>query len=101
MSLKDSWRDHRNAGVCQRFKNKVGDKISFDKKKSNDFVNLTLNLFLHLKMKQIISNFIIRGGRHENPIQNTNVIYRIFPKEMILNKYFLEKIYTKIIIKHW
>ena len=54
-------------------------------------MNLTLNPFLHLKMKLTIPNFIIRGGRHENPIQNTSVIYRISPKEMILNKYFLEK----------
>ena len=50
-------------------------------------------LALENEIKNKFHYFIIRGGRHENPIQNTNVIYRIFPKEMILNKYFLEKNY--------
>ena len=82
----------------------VGKKEHLFKKESQmSFWTSRSNLFLHLinEIKLKFHYFIIRGGRHENPIQNTIVIYRIFSKEMILNKYFLEKkIYKYKKLKH-
>jgi hypothetical protein len=58
------------------------------------------SLFALENMKKFNFKVIIRGGRHKNPIQKTSVIYRIFPKEKILNKYFLEeRIKNKLMIK--
>ena len=57
------------------------------------FLNLTLNLFLLWKNEtNRVSCFIIRGGRHYNPIQNTMWFTEYFLKKWSWTSISLKKI---------